>query len=341
MAEAGMQVTVLTTDPSGQLPAAVRMENVDIRRVRAWPAKRDYYWAPDLLHWIVPGDWDIVHVQSYHTLVAPLAMWAALRAGCPYLVTFHGGGHSSRLRHLLRGVQLALLRPLLARAQCLIATAKFEIPLFVKALRLPSDRFAYIPNGCDLPKLSLPTLTHPGSDLLISIGRLERYKGHQHVIAALPHVLRQRPEVRLLIAGSGPYEAELRRMAERLGVANRVEIRAIPASDRIEMATCLSQAALVLLLSEYETHPMAILEALALGRPVLVSDTSGLKELAQRHYVRAIPVHSSAIEVAEAILDQLNQPSVSPQLDLPTWDDCTADLMQLYGTIVRSQACAS
>ena len=44
------------------------------------------------------------------------------------------------------------------------------------------------------------------------------------------------------------------------------------------MAEELSQAALVVLLSEYETHPIAVLEAVALGRPALVAATSGLSE---------------------------------------------------------------
>ena len=99
LARQGVDITVLTTDTSGQLPADELSEGIKIRRVRAWPTQRDYYFAPDVYRLIRRGDWDIVHIQSYHTLVAPLAMLAARRARIPYVLTFHGGGHSSRLRN--------------------------------------------------------------------------------------------------------------------------------------------------------------------------------------------------------------------------------------------------
>ena len=70
----------------------------------------------------------------------------------PYVVTFHAGGHSSRLRHRLRPLQLSLVRPLLARADRLIALAPFEIEHYATRLRVPPDRFALISNGSDLPR---------------------------------------------------------------------------------------------------------------------------------------------------------------------------------------------
>jgi len=342
LARQSVEVTVLTTDPSGQLPTSEQAEGVTVRRVRAWPAKADYYFAPGIYRTITQGNWDVVHVQCYHTLVPPLAMLAALRANIPYVLTFHGGGHSSRLRNALRGAQQTLLRPLMARAERLIAVARFEIEFFGKRLQLPPERFALIPNGCDLPQVTgtASPATTDGT-LIASVGRLEYYKGHQRVIAALPHILEQRPDARLWIAGVGPYEAELRRLATRLGVADRVEIRAIPATERSRMATELSKAALVVLLSEYETHPIAVLEAISLGRPVLVADTSGLSELADQGLARAVALHSTSQQVADAVLDQLRRPHQPPSIRLPTWDECAADLLHLYQTVARRPVCAS
>jgi glycosyltransferase involved in cell wall biosynthesis len=339
LAQQGIHVTVLTTDLSGRLPAHEQIDGVAVQRTRAWPARRDYYLAPQIYCAILRGGWDLVHVQSYHTLVAPLAMLAAWRAAIPYVVTFHGGGHSSRLRGSLRGLQQRLLRPLLARAARLIAVARFEIDLFGETLQLPQDRFALIPNGADLPKpLHAPPVDE---NLLVSIGRLERYKGHHRVIEALPTVLAQRPGTRLWIAGTGPYEDELRRLARDLGVADRVEIRAIPPGERETLAVELSKAALVLLFSEYETHPIAILEALALGRPVLVADTSGLGELAARGLATAMGLESTPAQIGDAILDQLAHPHRPPPIHLPTWDECADGLLSLYEDVLRRKQCAS
>src|SRR5689334_4252428 len=86
---AGADVTVLTTDTGGQLPTMEESEGMHIQRVRAWPARGDYYFAPDIYHIITRGKWDVVHCQGVHTLVAPMVMLAAWRAGIPYVVTFH------------------------------------------------------------------------------------------------------------------------------------------------------------------------------------------------------------------------------------------------------------
>jgi glycogen synthase len=336
LARRGVAITVLTTDPSGRLPSREIIDGVEILRVRAWPGDRDYYFAPGIYRVIRTGLWDVVHVQSYHTAVPPLAMAAALRSGMPYVVTFHGGGHSSRLRNALRALQWALLRPQLARAARLIAVAKFEMRFFSRQLRIPLERFIYIPNGADLPNPPAATSqsgVRRRGTLIASVGRLERYKGHQRVIAALPHLLTQQPDTHLWIAGTGPYEPELRRMARRLGVADRVEIRAIPWEDRGQMALELMKSNLVVLLSEYETHPIAVLEAIGLGIPTLVADTSGLSELAQQGLARAIPLRSSAEQVAAAMLGQLCNPLAHEELHLPSWDDASDQLLALYQTV--------
>jgi glycosyltransferase involved in cell wall biosynthesis len=337
LAGAGTDTTVLTTDPSGLLPSHEQSDGVTIQRVRAWPATQDFYFAPDIYRVITRGQWDIVHCQGYHTLVAPLTMLAALHSGIPYVVTFHGGGHSSRLRTLLRGPQRALLRPLLARAERLIAIARFEIDFYGKQLRLPGDHFVYIPNGSDLPRATQPAPVAPQRTIIASVGRLERYKGHHRILGALPKVLEQRPDVHLWIAGVGPYEPTLRRMAATLGVADHVEIRAIPAADRAAMASRLSRVALVTLLSDFETHPLAVLEALALGRPALVARSSGMIELAERGLAHAIPLASTPDEIAAAVLRQLEKPLVPAQVDLPTWDECTAQLLDLYHAITNTR----
>lgn len=334
----GLDVTVLTTDPKGQWPVHEETEGIHVQRVKAWPANRDYFFAPAIVPILTNGQWDIVHVQSYHTLVAPMAMSAARRAGVPYVVTFHGGGHSSRLRKAARGLQWQMLRPLLAHAARLVATARFEIGLYGKALRLPPEQFVFSPNGGDIALNPLLATRTPDPALLISVGRLEKYKGHHRVIEAMPHILKQRPDVRLRILGSGPYEPELQELARKLDLADRIEIRGVPLADRQAMAETLSRAALVVLMSEYETHPMAALEAIALRRSVLVAYTSGLSELVQQGWALAIPLQCSTEQLASAILDQLQHPFVPPAgITLPTWDDCTNDLIKLY----RETICAS
>ena len=341
----GTPVRVLTTDRTGTLPAADSDHGVDVRRVRAWPSGRDWLFAPGLPAAMREGEWDVVHVQSYHTAVAPLAMRTARRDGVPYVVTFHGGGHSQPLRHSSRPLQRRALAPLLRGAERLVAVAQFEIEQYGAELGVPPDRFALIPNGVDLPELpedQRPAPPDPAAPLVASVGRLEAYKGHRRVIEAFPLVLEQIPGARLWIAGSGPDEQHLRELAGRLHVAAQVDVRAVPATDRLAMARELAGTSLVTLLSEFETHPIAALEALSLGRPLLVGTGSGVGELADRGLARSVPPDASPAQVAQAIVDELRDPLIPQEPDLPTWDDCADALFRLYCDVARAKVpCAS
>ena len=330
LAKLGAQVTVVSMDNGGQLPAHEQADGVMLRRLRFYPTNSDLYFSPELYRFIQSNSeqWDVLHVQNYLSLVAPVAMLAAARAKIPYVVTFHGGGHSSGFRNAIRGVQQQANRPLLRRAKKLIATARFEINAFGKTLGAPKEQFAYIPNGCDIGTPSAGLQTQP--NFIVSVGRVEQYKGHQRVVAAMPFVLRQIPTAKLRVLGDGPYKAELQQQVQQLGLQDAVEIRGVPAAQRQDMADTLARASLVTMMSEYETQPMAALEAIALGRQLLVANTSGLSELAEDGYARAVPLNTNPEPLAETMLDMLRNPQLSKDIRLPTWDDCTESLLKLY-----------
>lgn len=340
----GVDVTLLTTAPHTSptpLPKEEVIEGMRVIRVRAWSPGCDYYIAPEIYSIIERGGWDLVHCQGCHTFVPPIAMLAAKKAQIPYIVTFHSGGHSSRFRTGIRGIQWKLLRPLLAHAVKLIGVSRFEADYFRDLLSLPANLFSVIPPPSTLPSLShLPAKTSTQT-LIVSVGRLERYKGHQRLITALPKIREQRPDACLLILGAGPYEATLCELARKVGVAEHMEIRAIPGSDRQTMAELLSQATLVTLLSDYEAHPAVVEEALALQCPVLVANTSGMRELAEQGFARAVSLNSTPEEIAKAALHQIEEPLLPAQLALPTWEDCTQRLLTIYQVAAGREQCVS
>jgi glycosyltransferase involved in cell wall biosynthesis len=312
-------------------------EGIRVVRVRAWPPNRDYYLAPALAKIVRSSRTDIIHCQGYHTLVAPLVMLAALTAGIPYVVTLHSGGHSSQIRHRLRPLQAWLLRPLLSRADRLIAVSAFEADLFARRLRLRRSAFVVIPSGVDMPSVAgEPQAGDP--PLVISVGRLESYKGHQQVMQAVPALRTARGSgIRVHFVGSGAYEAQLRRLAGRLGVTDMVEIESVPAEDRGEMARVLSQASVVASLSSYESQGLAMQEALALGRPLVVRGDTALGELVRYPNVRAIEPDADSDRVAEAIIELLDAPSTQPPR-MPTWDECASAHLELYNEIAADHA---
>ncbi len=330
LVERGVAVDVLTVDPTGDLPPQEMLNGAPVRRVRSWPSGADYRFAPALAGHIRRSDCDVVHIQCYQTLVAPLAMLAAARARIPYVLTFHGGGHSVSWRNAIRRQQLLVMRPLLARAARLIATADWEVDHYSKLLGLPTEHFVVVPNGGDLPPVPEPRAPATGT-LIVSIGRLERYKGHHRVLAALPSVIREVPDARLWVAGEGPHEAELVALAQELGVSGRVEIR--PERDRKQYAARLATASLAALLSDFETQPIGALEAITLGVPTLVADNSGLAELAEKGLARAVSLQDSDVMHAAAMVEMIRDPPPRPEVVMPSWDDCVDSLLDLYGAV--------
>lgn len=330
IAAAGHSVDILTADPSGDLPREEEASGVRILRVPAWPKRSDYYFAPGVISAINRGDWDLVHIQGYHTLVAPAAMLAAIRKQIPFAITFHSGGHSSRLRNAVRGIQRAVLRPLVKRATLFIGVSQFEADFFSTMMHVSRNRFCVIPNGAQLPAASEDTVSLADNRLVLSIGRLERYKGHQRAIEAFPKVLQRYPDAHLMIIGQGPYEAQLRRLIEDHKLQENVTIESIPPDNRGRLTSLLSSAALVVLLSDYEAHPVAVVEALSVGRRVLVNNSTGLKEIASQGLARATEQSATASEIADAMIEELAAGASVRSAELPTWDDCAMRLLQSY-----------
>jgi glycosyltransferase involved in cell wall biosynthesis len=332
----GYELEVLTTDRSGGLPRVERTEEgYVIRRFRAYPATRDWYFSPGLFLAALRARYDLVHVQGVHTLVPPMAMLAALLRRRPYLLTFHTGGSSSSFREKARSTQWRVLAPLLRRADRLIGVSLFEGHRFDEVMGWDAGTVEVIRNGGSLPAVGDSVPRVPGR--VISVGRVERYKGHHRAIEALPHLLQTHPDAHVLVLGSGPYEPELLALAESLGVRDKVTVEFIPPTDRLLMAQRVASAGVMTLLSDYEAHPVAVMEALTAGTPAVVSRTSGLTELADMGWTLGVDHDAPPQAVAAAIAQQLDDPVV-PSLDaLPTWDSCVMQLVQLYDdTMSRS-----
>jgi glycosyltransferase involved in cell wall biosynthesis len=330
----GYAIDILTTDLSGALPTQESTFGVRVRRIPAWPKGRDYYFAPALRREIASAECDLIHIQGCHTFVAPLAMLAALQKRVPFVITFHSGGHSSRIRNTLRRPQWWALRPLVSHARHCVGVSRYEADFLGAAMHIPHERLTVIPNGAGITSISGLSPTQGGS-LIVSIGRLERYKGHHRLIEALPEVLRDVPDARLRVLGEGPYKHQLMALIDRLNLHSEVIVGGIPPTDREKLGSVLGSAALVVLLSEYEAHPVAIMEALALGRRVLVTDCSGFREMVDHDAVAAVPRDANRVQVAAAVIANLGKGPLTNPISLPTWDQCAERLAAVYQGVLN------
>jgi glycosyltransferase involved in cell wall biosynthesis len=326
----GLDFTILTTR-AADAASSERVDGITVHRHGLLMSSTDWCLAPGVFWETLRGDWDVVHCQGVHTFTAPMAMLAALIRRRPYMVTFHTGGHSSEMRGRIRTLQWTVLGPLLRRAAELIAVCEYEIDVFSKLLKINPDRFTLIRNGAELPpRPDAPAPVPEGTFVVVSVARLERYKGHHLVIEAVAELAKRRP-VQLFLVGQGPYEDELRSLVKQRGLDDVVTFTHFAQNRRGELAALIARADVMTLMSEYEAHPVAVMEALGLGRPVVVAATSGLVELARYGWVTSMPIDATPAAVADAYVDAAQRGC--PVVSLPTWDDC-AD--RLHNVLVKA-----
>ena len=322
-----LQVRIAAGDASHTLPQSDTVRDVDVDYAPAWPRSTDIGFAPKLVGIIRGISPRLVHVQGAHTMVAPIAMLTALVSHIPYVVTFHSGGHSKSWRGHIRSLQWRVLRPLLRRADALVAVSEFEKQQFMTALRVESECIDVIPNGIDVETVPRRVGARHGPLRVLTIGRLELYKGHHRVIAAWGEIARVWPGSKLTVVGVGPADAELRRQAADVA-ADSIAFESFSRDERSSYFELVRSADVVVVLSEYESQGLVVLEALACGADVVVQNTSALAEYVDRGLAVGVPADASIAPIVDAVRYAVTRPS--PDFTAPTWDECADRLLSLY-----------
>ncbi len=176
----------------------------------------------------------------------------------------------------------------------------------------PRDRLTVIHNGVDTPQPTGKTLEFrqawgiPDAALVVgTVARLERRKGIGHLISAIPRVREERPDIVLLVVGSGGARRELEDLAANLGLADSVVFTG-PLPD----ATAAFEAMDVFALpSLQDAFPLAVLEAMALARPVVATAVGGIPEAVARGETGLLVPPNDPSALSAAILDLAADPS--------------------------------
>jgi glycosyltransferase involved in cell wall biosynthesis len=253
---------------------------------------------------------DIVHAHMYRAeTVATRAVIALGEAGQrrPYLVATI---HSSRIRSVADQEHLRELTPHMDR---LIAVSKAIQHKLVDEQRCDAP-VSLIYNGVDLerydnqePCCTLPEEygMEPGSQIVGVVARLEPEKGHPALLEAWPLVLREVPDVYLLIVGEGSRRDALEAQARELRIAHRVVF-----TGRRDDVPAVTAALDVAVLPSYrEAQGMVILEAMALSRPVVASNVGGIPEMIEDGVTGLlVPPHDAAALAAAIVRLLKNHP---------------------------------
>lgn len=218
-----------------------------------------------------------VHTSSGASLVRKsLSIAVACSAGVPVVLHVHGGGFGleRKKKTPLGRLQDRTIRWALERSDAVVAlTPSWERSL---AARGRLRRSCVIANAPDLEVLSGRASTGRRC-LVVFLGHLYRDKGVYDLIEAFAIVGPPRPGLRLVLAGEGPEAQGLRLHASRLGLDSTVELPGWVGS--VAKADLLANAACFVLPSHYEGLPLAMLEAMVSGVPVVATSVGGVPDV--------------------------------------------------------------
>jgi glycosyltransferase involved in cell wall biosynthesis len=330
-AEAGDHVTVLTHQVSGT-PVEERVCGVWVRRFPLTVRSRHYPLSMGLFRYLKShaADFDLVHTHSYHTLVGQAAVGSPL----PWVFTphYHGTGHTPFRVFLHR-----LYRPAGARqfraADAVICVSDAERDLVIRDFSHVAGKIFTIPNGAD-SKLAAPDrgCIIPSQPVVLTVGRLERYKNIDLVIDAFRAL--PRPAT-LVVVGDGPDRARLERhvAATEPGWPIRFTGRI---SDS-ELGQLFAQASVVTSASDLEAFGITLVDGLASGAWIVASAIPAHVALARLVGADA-PITlvdpRDTVQFKDSLAASLRADRIpSADLKLPSWADVIADTRELYAQV--------
>lgn len=201
-----------------------------------------------------------------------------LRTGLPYVVSLQGPdvpGFEARYNYLYPFLK-PLLRLVWRQAAAVTAISREHQRLAHETT--PELAIPIIYNGVET-EVFYPGDACNGPVNLLCVGRLIDRKGQQHLLRAFAQLCERLPDqpLRLTLVGSGDAEAALKKLSGDLHVADRVVFLGFVA--RQDMPEVYRQADLFVLPSQSEGMSIALLEAMAAGLPVVVTDAGGTEEL--------------------------------------------------------------
>jgi glycosyltransferase involved in cell wall biosynthesis len=167
-------------------------------------------------------------------------------------------------------------------------------------------------NGIEIDKFSYPLNketarkifdTAPTEFIFGNVGRLHEQKGHKYLLPAFAKVA---DRARLLIIGDGDLKNELIKLADDLQISDRITFLGV----RFDIYEFLSAIDVFVMSSLWEGQPIALLEALAIGKPCIVSDVDGIPEIITDG-VNGLLVSPQNIEqLAQAMSQAINNPEM-------------------------------
>jgi colanic acid/amylovoran biosynthesis glycosyltransferase len=254
----------------------------------------------------------ITHLHAHFaTSAAEVAMLAASWAEVPFSVT----AHAKDIYH--ESVSPLRLQQVLSAADHVVTVSEFNVAHLVEQVHVDRRRIVRIYNGLDLQRFGYaPPVSRPPR--IVSVGRLVAKKGLDDLIRAC-HLLRTRGvRFECLLIGGGTEEAALRRLIAEHDLAGTVTLCGpMPQHRVIEAvrgAAVFAAPSIVAGDGDRDGLPTVLLEAMALGTPVISTDIVGIPEVVRDDVTGLLVPERSPASLADALEHLLVSPALQRRL---------------------------
>lgn len=365
LVEDGVGVEVITTATAPPYEEVVK--GVIVHRVQPYPGRELSFtsWVQQLNLAMMEkgvslinrlGDFDIIHGHDW--LVSHVCRGLKHIFHIPMVATVHAtehgrnGGLFTEEQKYIGEVEWHLAY----ESWKTICCSRYMEDELVGVLQLPRDKIEIIPNGVrpesfriSRPDPSVRERYAPnGEKIIFYVGRLVKEKGVQDLLSAIPEIREQVPNVKVVIAGTGPHEEELQRQTAIGGLEPYVSFTGY--IDDYTRNQLYHWASAAVFPSHYEPFGIVALEAMATGTPVVAGDAGGFRETINNgtNGLKATPGNPASI--AEQVCLLLTNPDLHNSLvknsleEIQTkysWNSIARKTIELYRSISSSsEACS-
>ncbi|WP_392534641.1 glycosyltransferase [Nostoc sp. C117] len=358
----GVVAEIATTNDNGNDLLDVPLnQRIEYKQIPIWffsrfspevDSIREFAFSSQLTSWLWQNaaNYDLLHIHAIFSYASTVAMAIARFQGIPYIVRPLGQLCEWSLQQSARKKQIYLKlieRANLNHAQALHLTSKQEQEE-VSHLDLSVPSFV-LPHGLSIPEpltnarhqlreyLNLPA----DEPVILFLSRLHPKKGLDYLIQALGKLTHHR--FTFILAGSGTkeYEAEIESLLVATGIRDRTSLTGFITGETKNLF--MQGSDLFVLTSHSENFGVAVLEALAVGVPVLVTPGVALASVVQENQLGYI-AQLDVLAIAEAVDNYLSNPQAGKDmgdrarqlvLDNYTWNRIAKNLMEIYTKLIK------
>jgi glycosyltransferase involved in cell wall biosynthesis len=226
---------------------------------------------------------DIVHTHLFEPSLLGLtaAKWHRRKT---VLTRHHSDAHHVLPSPLKRSIFLRMEDHINRRADHIIAPSKMVREILLEKENVPAGKVSLIPYGQSFERFASVTpevaaqkraeLKMDGKLALVCVSRLFGRKGHVYLFEALAPLLKAGLQARLYLVGTGDHEAVLRAKLKELGIENNVEFL----GWRDDVLPIIGAADIIVHPSLEDALSQSLIESVMLGKPVVASDISGVRD---------------------------------------------------------------